>query len=201
MPEIIKNVLNGITKAQKDYQRWSGGDRLDEAPEYLMTTYIAKELATYKECSYYITLEYNTKKAIADAGGMKPGRPRKDLRPNGKFDILLWWGDGTPRTIIEVKKYKNQYKQRMEEDVSRICAVLEQCNTIRHGIMAYYTAHNEENSRSELQDFLLERMHDFESRTLDYVQNRGMNVQNHRRPVQLAKNWAWVPSVLVISRV
>ena len=199
MADIIENTLNGIAKAQKDYERWSGGYWLHQAPEYLMTTYVAREIAMHKENPYYITLEHNTAEAVADAGGMRPGRPRNDLRPNGKFDILLWWGNETPRAIIEVKKHISQYRQ-INADVSRICTVLEQHNTIRHGIMAYYTAHYGENSRRSLRNFLLERLNNIENGARDYAQGRGMNVQNHYKRVKMADDWAWVPGTLVISR-
>ena len=201
MAKFIENTLKGIDKAQRDYERWSGGYWLYQAPEYLMTTYVAKELATHTEHSYYITLEHNTADAVSDAGGMRPGRPRNDLRPSGKFDILLWWGNGTPRAIIEVKKHISQYKH-ISADNSRMCTVLEQHTTIRHGIMAYYTAHNGEESQRGLRKFLLNRLHTIECETRDYVQGRGtgMSVRNHHKRVKLVADWAWVPGVLELSR-
>ena len=69
MFEIVENTLHGIEKAQEDYERWSGGYWLYQAPEYLMTTYVAKELAKHKEHSYYITLEHSTADAVAEVGG------------------------------------------------------------------------------------------------------------------------------------
>ena len=200
MAKIIENTLKGIGKAQRDYERWSGGNWLYQAPEYLMTTYVAKELATYTEHSYYITLEHNTAEAVSDAGGMRPGRPRNDLRPNGRFDILLWWGNGSPRAIIEAKKHISQYKH-ISADVSRMCTVLEQHTTIGHGIMAYYTAHYG-GERRRLRNFLLTRLETIEKETQNYVQGRRteMSVRNHHKSVKLVDNWAWVPGVLQISR-
>ena len=52
MDEVIENAVNGIAKAQRDYELWSGGNWLWEAPEYFMTTYIAKEISSYRKISY-----------------------------------------------------------------------------------------------------------------------------------------------------
>ena len=41
---IIEKTLSGICKAQKDYEDWSGGGWLYEAPESLQTVYIAREI-------------------------------------------------------------------------------------------------------------------------------------------------------------
>ena len=39
---IIKAIISSIEQAQEDYESWSGGDWLWNAPEYLLTTSIAK---------------------------------------------------------------------------------------------------------------------------------------------------------------
>ena len=67
--KIITKTLRGISKAQKDYEAWSGGNWLGCAPEYLITTYIAKEIATGTR--YDVTLEQ-------DGGGIN-ARQRKDF--------------------------------------------------------------------------------------------------------------------------
>ena len=84
--KIIENIRKGIAKAQKDYECWSGGYWLWVAPEYFMTTYIAREMATYSDCNYYITLEGPIKDAIDDAGGMGTKRLRDAMRTGGRCD-------------------------------------------------------------------------------------------------------------------
>lgn len=67
---IIKKTLSGITKAHKDYEKWSGL-WLWKAPEYMITTYIAKEIATLEPG--YVFLEQNAKESIKEAGGVGQG--------------------------------------------------------------------------------------------------------------------------------
>ena len=199
MFEIVENTLRGIEKAQKDYERWSGGNWLYQAPEYLMTTYVAKELATHKEHSYYITLEHSTADAVAEAGGMGSGKPRIALRLNGRFDILLWCSNKSPRAIIEVKKHISQY-EHISDDIARMCDVLEPHNTVGHGIMAYYSAHHGESRKRALRDFLFDRVQLIESRAQNYVQKRGLNLQGYHKSIKVVYDRAWVPGVLQISR-
>lgn len=99
--DIVSASLKGIVKAQKDYELWSE-EWLWEAPEYFSTVYVAKEIAKIAG-SKFITLENNAKSAIKDAGAMGRGKLHGNIRENGRFDILLWWANGTPRAPIEVK--------------------------------------------------------------------------------------------------
>ena len=69
---VIKKTLSGIAKAQRDYETWSGDLWLWEAPEYMLTTYIAKELWTIPG-SKYLTLEPNVRRAF---GGCRRNRQR-----------------------------------------------------------------------------------------------------------------------------
>ena len=197
MDKIVGNTLAGIAKAHKDYERWTGGYWLCDAPEYLITTYIARQLTTYRGHKYYVTLENNTRAAINDAGGMRKGRPRRDLRLQGRFDILLWWAKDTPRAIIEVKKHISAFKH-ISEDVSRICSTLEQENDIRAGLVAYYTSHGSE--PDEVAQFISKRLEVIETGTRNYVNKRGMKLRHYPDKIRIVDDWAWVPGVLKISR-
>ena len=42
---IIKATLVGIKKSQKQYETWSGGSWLWEAPEYLITINVANKIS------------------------------------------------------------------------------------------------------------------------------------------------------------
>ena len=66
MDKIVGNTLAGIAKAHKDYESWTGGYWLWEAPEYLITTHIAKQLTTYRGHKYYVT---RASCKIAEASG------------------------------------------------------------------------------------------------------------------------------------
>ena len=47
MDDIANKTLAGISKAQKEYEDWTGGYWfwLWEAPEYMVTTYIARQIS------------------------------------------------------------------------------------------------------------------------------------------------------------
>ncbi|MDE0056992.1 MAG: hypothetical protein OXI22_21940 [Defluviicoccus sp.] len=177
MDEVIDNVLKGIAKAQRDYQRWSGY-WLRDAPEYFLTTYIAREIASYGQQGYSVTLEDGVRGALDEAGGMGRGRPRDDLRPDGKFDILLWWANGTPRTVIEVKRQASRFRT-IQRDVARICSVLDQAETIRNGLVAYCSTIDGE--PDELKGLLSDRLEAIEAGTRSYVERRGKGVDLYRR--------------------
>ena len=137
---IAKMILSGINKAHKDYEEWSGGDWLWNAPEYLLTTYIARSIADI-DCTKYITLENSASDAIKDAGAFTRGRLSHKARPNGRIDILLWWGAKcSPRAVIEVKHNVYSYAQ-LRHDVDRIENILvkNQANSsLQFGALAFY---------------------------------------------------------------
>ena len=136
--EIIRRTFQGIAEAQRNYKKWSGGCWALEASEYLLTTHIAQEIARIGANGPYITLEHNVREAIYDAGGLPQGRPRNDLRLQGRFDILLWNGD-TPLAVIEVKNQVDGFN-RIEKDALNICEVLRLPISIQFGLVAFYIA-------------------------------------------------------------
>lgn len=140
---VIKATLNGIDESMKDYQDWSGGEWLWNAPEYLITVKIAENLAKIKG-SKYITLEDNVDYVLNLAGQKNKGAISDKTRANGRSDIVLWWGDGTPRAIIEVKNSVFRLKQ-IAKDIDRIREVLKKKkkkSTIKFGLIAFYIDRN-----------------------------------------------------------
>ena len=134
---IVKKTLRGISKAQKDYEAWSDL-WLWQAPEYMITTYIAKEIAPV---SPYVTLEQNAGESTEAGGGVGKGkvsdRTRRKLE-RGRFDIVVWKGDDTPIIIIEVKNQPMTFNQ-ISGDVDNICRVLKgKNNSLRYGLVTYY---------------------------------------------------------------
>lgn len=53
--DIVEATLSGIKKSQEQYENWSGGSWLWEAPEYLITINVAKKMSELAG-SKYITL-------------------------------------------------------------------------------------------------------------------------------------------------
>ena len=187
---IIKNVLLGIKKAQKAYEAWSGGNWLGCAPEYLITTYIAKEIATGTR--YYVTLEQ-------DGGELPPGKGntseniRRKLE-EGRFDIVVW-DDDIPIVIIEVKRQPD-YFSHIKGDVENICSMVKRNNSIEYGLIAYYTAWMEGESMSA-EDRTLESVKSIKSYAYDHINKRRLKLRqylSHHKPN------AWLGVVLKISK-
>ena len=202
--KIITKTLSGISKAHKDYIYWTGGDWLWYAPEYMITTYIAKENAT--GTGHYVTLEQDAKESIKEAGGPGSGKFTEDTRrkfEGGRFDIVVWDGD-TPVTIIEVKNQPHGFSGRngIKGDVDNICRVLKGENSFQYGLVAYYSALKEINTVSAV-----ERT----SRRVDYIKSAadariktkgGLKLRqhlSHHKP-QVVEDSAWIGVVLQISK-
>ena len=200
MTKIIKKTLRGISKAQKDYEAWSTL-WLWEAPEYIITTYIAKEIAPD---SAYVTLEQNAGESAKAGGGVGKGKvsePTRRKLKRGRFDIAVWKRDDTPIVIIEVKNQPTRFNQ-ISGDVDNICRVLKG-KSLRYGLIAYYLG--------------LERKTDAESaeeRTSRIVESircdadahiktkRGLKLRqhlSHPKP-QVVEDSAWIGVVLQISK-
>ena len=197
MDDVANKTLAGISKAQKEYEDWTGGYWLWEAPEYMVTTYIARQISTISDKSFYLTLENNVRDGIRDAGGAS-GRPRKALRFNGKFDILLWWANGTPRAIIEVKNQVTGFS-KIKDDVSRISAALIRQNTIRCGFIAYYTS-LADGERKLAKDRVEERVCNVASAVKEFAKANNMKFKRYSGKVVKDEDSAWTAEVLKISR-
>jgi hypothetical protein len=135
--EIMDACLNGIKKSFNEYYEWSGGDFLWNAPEYLLTVNIAKELSKIKK-GKFITLEDNVKNTLKIANPSIRGPIPKKARPDGRSDIVLWWANGYPRGIIEVKNWISNFTHYIKEDIDRIITVLNKDSTLEFGICTFY---------------------------------------------------------------
>lgn len=193
---IIKNVLLGIKKAQKAYEAWSGGNWLGCAPEYLITTYIAKEIAIGTR--YYVTLEQ-------DGGELTPGKGKtsENIRrklEGGRFDIVVW-DDWTPVVIIEVKRQPDFFSH-IKGDVENICSMVKRNNSIEYGLIAFYTAWKEGESMSA-EERTLGSVKRIKSNAYDHINKRN---KRNKRTLKLRqylshhKPNAWLGVVLKISK-
>lgn len=202
LDDIANKTLAGISEAQNKYEYWTGGCWLWEAPEYMVTTLIAKHISAFEDI--YTTLEHNVRGALKDAGGQGRGRPRKALRPDGKFDILLWRENGNPMAVIEVKNQVTGFSY-IRADVSRICATLKRSNTsrntIRCGFIAYYTSLNN-GKRKPAKKRVIDRVEGIAKKVEKFANDEGMNFKRYPGRVKVVGNdgGAWTAEVLKISR-
>lgn len=138
IPQIVDAAMKGIATAQKDFENWSHGWWLGHAPEYLSTVYVARELARQN----IINLEQNAKRALKDAGAIARGPMHNHIRASGRFDILLFWANETPRAPIEVKGWVKQY-QTIAADMRRMEAVIHRAknkSTFQFALMVFFTS-------------------------------------------------------------
>lgn len=135
--EILEACIDGINTSFMEYLEWSGGYWLWNAPEYLITVNIFKCLSEIQKSAKYITLEDNVRDTLIDANINLQGNLTEEMRPNGRADIIFWWGNGTPRGIIEVKNRTYQ-KTKIQKDLNRIYLMLNENSNIEFGVTAFY---------------------------------------------------------------
>ena len=192
--EIVEHTLQGIENAQDDYEDWSEC-WLWEAPEYLITAYIAREISRIDDRQFWMYLEYGVRQAINDAGGLGRGKPPIALRLTGKFDMVLWDSDET--AVIEVKNQVQGYA-RISADIERIRAAMYRQENIRHGLLAFYTSKYLEGEETRVGEFVEDRIIQIVDGAEVAVNEWGMNLVPHSKSIQTVDDSAWVATVLQI---
>ncbi|MCP4349091.1 MAG: hypothetical protein GY795_26725 [Desulfobacterales bacterium] len=195
---IIDSALRGIAKAQKNYEEWTGGEWLWTAPEYLLTTSVASEIAKIKGATKYLTLENNTYQALEDAGATGKGKLHSDLRANGKVDILLWWANSTPRAVIEVKNQVSNIKD-CQADIKRIKQLLKRKSNVssfQFGLFAFYTS-SRDRQEFTAEERLEKRLQNIYEQSTELIGD-DLTLTIHKKKIQVQDDSAWVSAVLLI---
>ena len=203
---VIKKTLSGIVKAQEDYEAWSGGVCwLWEAPEYMLTTYIAKEIWTIPG-SKYLILEPSVRYTVGEAGGFGRGRLYNGTRPDGRSDITLWWGSGTPwaggtpRAVIEVKNQISTVKE-IKRDINRIKSMLKnRDNSLQFGLIAFYTNRKDRKGDGKQAKSTIEGWLKRIKCGTRNILGTGYHLSRHDTAITVDGDSAWVGSVLNIRR-
>jgi len=135
--QVSEACLSGIETSFKEYLKWSRDEWLWNAPEYLLTVNIAKKIMKL-DGPKYVTLEDNVRHTLANANAKIKGRLSENTRPDGRADIILWWGSkGTPRAVIEVKHRVGQFRH-IQEDIDRIIEILKKESDLQFAISTFY---------------------------------------------------------------
>lgn len=145
---IVEAMIQSGEKAVVDFRRISGGEWFDEAPEYFLTTYVA--LAVKQIESAYVLLEPSVGQTRKFAGSVRRGRASKHERRCGRFDVVLYWANGSPRAAIEVKSpVYSVTEQQIHPDIDRICSSLSVDNgsTFQFGAFLFYASAGEPERR------------------------------------------------------
>lgn len=200
IPSVVNAILSGFENSQNTYQEWSGGSWLWEAPEYLICSTVAKHIAEI-EGAKFITLENGSTRTLEDAGARGRGRLSKDIREKGKVDILLWWGDGSPRAVIEIKNQIYSSAQ-YESDIKRICGFLNRNgheSSLQFGAFAFYESafSGTRKSAKEKVDGKIERIFD----KVNSIFPNQFDLSLHKSAIyEEIKNNAWGAACILIKR-
>ncbi len=141
--KLIKLTLDGIETSVELYQKWSGGEWVCNAPEYLLTVKIAESIATEIEKiggKELITLEDNLDYLLDLANAKGRGTMSHKVRKNGRCDISMWREDEKPKALIEVKNSVFSLR-KITSDIDRIKEVLKRNtskSTFEFGLIAFY---------------------------------------------------------------
>ena len=156
MRKIVNAATRGIMRTIRDHYSFSRiscyyGEQGSPwtAPEYMFTVYICQAIRRVRNPPY-VNVEDPVEAAIQDAGGWGRGRIAEDMRPTGKFDIVLSDKSHSPFAIIEVKMASAP--SDVYDDTTRICRALNRRNSIRYGMLALVVPGQSMNSLGLLND-------------------------------------------------
>ena len=117
--DLIKGMILGAEKACKEYLKLSGHPSPGVSPELFLQAGAARSLLKFK--STWTVLEAPVCETLKDAGAKATGPQKKSMRANGRYDIVLYRKNNSPRAAIEVKSPVNvNAKQRYEKDMDRL---------------------------------------------------------------------------------
>jgi hypothetical protein len=150
--KILKESVEGVKIAWKEYYEISGGEWLWSAPEYYITVKVFESLSKLKPLM--LTLEDKFGDIIEYANAKYPGKYPKEIRFACKPDIIIWWANGTPRGIIEVKNVRNNDLNPIRKDISKIIKLLNSVkkvpsSTLQFGMILAYTDYFDEDGKAK----------------------------------------------------
>jgi hypothetical protein len=139
--ELISVIVHAGERAVRDFNKLSGGEWFDESPEYFLTTYAASALKAIDKT--YALLEVSVHGTLQEAGAIRRGRPAADERRNGRFDIVIYWANGSPRGAIEIKSpICSATKKLIRPDFTELCKtfVANSTSTFQFGAFLFYAS-------------------------------------------------------------
>lgn len=203
-PSTIKAILDGFTEAHESYKEWSGGLWLWEAPEYLISSTVARKISEV-DAKKYITLEYDVRSTLEFAGAKGRGRVHKDIRHNGRVDILLWSGEddpeeSRPRAVIEIKN-KIQSSDQYEKDIKRLTAFLnrkKELSSIEFAAFAFYYS-DDNGQRKTAYDKVKDKIDRIYNHSLE-IAGDSVSITRKTTPITLLEDGAWAATCFLIKR-
>ena len=131
---------------------------------------------------------------------MGRGRTSKFARLDGRFDIVLRWKNGTPRAVIEVKNQIGIHN--IKKDIERICTILRKKNTLRCGLVAFYTSKGDEKRGGEgAKETIEKQINNIEQKTWNTLREEFyLSRYDSGIRVRMDVDSAWAASVLQVQR-
>ena len=175
--DLISAMIRGGEKAVSEFNWISGGEWFDEAPEYFLTTYVATSIRSFNNT--FSLLEVSVDGTRKSAGASRLGRPANHERRNGRFDVVIYWANDTPRGAVEIKSpiwsvTENLIQPDIDELCSALCANTD--STLQFGAFIFYASSGNpnrlHNSASERLRDLLKRIDKFSS---DLAKSHGID--------------------------
>lgn len=126
---VIEAVLNGIENAHKKFYSWTNKKAwLSMAPEYMINICIAEQISKLEK-KPEIWFEVPVAQYIST----------KKVDRDGRIDIVLDDTDtGKSCVMIEVKNKIDKYTAPLNDDIVRICQLLEYNKELEYGLIACF---------------------------------------------------------------
>jgi len=198
-------MIRSGEKAAAHFCQISGGEWFDEAPEYFLSTYVARSAGNHENT--FALLEVQVDQTRKEAGASRRGRAANHERRNGRFDVVLYWANGNPRAAVEIKSpIWDVTEQQIRPDIDRLCSALlaNSSSTFQFGVFLFYASvgkpeRKHDNATQRMRD-LLERI---EEKAIEWTARRGAEVILIPGAVHKGKedeDGAWSIASLVITR-
>lgn len=130
--KLMDACIEAISIAEQRYAAWTGGVTMRAAPESLVQTVIAEQVAGLGGT---LLLEASVGELIERATGDRPKELPRNER--GRIDLAIYYKSRKPRLVVEVKKVDG--RASLNDDHSRILELLLLCPSVQHGVLVGYT--------------------------------------------------------------
>ncbi|WP_374479430.1 hypothetical protein [Zoogloea sp.] len=203
--ELVEAMISSGEKAVADFFHISGGEWFDEAPEYFLSTYVARSAGNH--ANTFALLEVPVDITRREAGASRRGRAASHERRNGRFDVVLYWANGNPRAAVEIKSpIWSATGQQIHPDIDRLCSALlaNSDSTFQFGAFFFYASvgkpkRKHDNATQRMRDLLAR----IEEKAIERAAVRGAEAILIPGSVHRGKedeDGAWSIASLVITR-
>lgn len=131
--KLMTACIEGVIAAEEAHRLWTGGLSLQAAPESLVQTFVARQLA---ELDVRLRLEASVSQLLEEATGNCP-KLSASLRL-GRVDIAVFTKSHDLRLIIELKKVAG--RTSLDADHARLESMLDNCAVLQHGVLIGYAS-------------------------------------------------------------